>query len=232
MAAIPLSFFLESRAPISEQNVIASDAEQRLLLRLAQLSGSAKPVGHFAGLYYQTTQSAIHFYQGEQPSTRHFICQLELRFAEFFFNAVESEGRNEPHWKPYFEHRHLSPIQYFLLGANAHINGDIWRSIVADFSECEIRNQVRSFLQYSEGLRPIFDRVYEAALQYSPGLRWLDRVSFGATRWYGFRMLRQWRKRQIMLALQYYSQPLLFKLRYRLLQLRMAWLNKVILNLL
>ena len=68
--------------------------------------------------------------------------RLEADFAEYFFRAVNAHTMGTivpPEWKNYFNGNGLSPLQLKLIGANAHINGDIWQALVNSFSLEEIK---------------------------------------------------------------------------------------------
>lgn len=62
-----------------------------------------------------------------------FLADLDARFAELFFAAVEARARPAA-WEPLFDARRrkgIAPIQFALAGMNAHINRDLPVAIVA-----------------------------------------------------------------------------------------------------
>lgn len=224
-----------SFSSIADESLQLSEEETILVRKLFFYARTPTPICYFAALYLASTRGAIAFYATAPDSTRHFIQRLEISFADYFFQAVEpckQRLRRESHWAPYLRSGGLTPLQYCLLGANAHINGDISCSLINSFSEEEIRREAASFLQFENGLRPIYDALYELALSESRLVGYLHKLTHGRSREYGFGMLRRWRKRQVNLALLYYSRPVLYKWKKRLLRCRMWWLNRIIIGIL
>lgn len=205
-----------------------------LLGKLELLATHPGEVRHFAALYRATTIEAIRFFAGHDEATRQFIRRLEWRFAGHFFQAVYGNGEAEHyprHWRTYFEKESLSPLQYCLLGANAHINGDIWRSLTEAFSLEEIQKYYPAFLDYEKGLWPTYRALYHYARQHHPILQWMHIITAGLSRHLGFSLLRQWRKRQVKLALLYYLSPSLFQKKQKKLERRMKWIEWMIVKL-
>jgi hypothetical protein len=66
-----------------------------------------------------------------------FLDALDVRFANFYFDACAKVLRGEPcppAWAPLLEHRdrnHVAPVQFALAGMNAHINHDLPLAVVA-----------------------------------------------------------------------------------------------------
>ena len=224
-----------SFSSIADESVQLSEEETILVRKLFFYAGTTTPVRYFAALYLASTRGAIEFYANAPASTRLFIQRLEICFADYFFRAVEPcehQEKRDSHWMPFLRSDGLTPLQYCLLGANAHINGDISCSLIHSFSAEEIQQEAASFLRYEDGLRPIYDALYDRALYDSRLVGYLHLLTRGRSRGYGFGMLRRWRKRQVELALLYYSRPGLYKWKKRLLRCRMWWLNRIIIGIL
>ncbi len=232
MSAAILSFTEPIHANFSDTGISVS--EQVLLRKLESLASHSGEVKHFAALYRATTLEAIRFFAQHHEGSRQFIRSLEWRFAEHFFRAVQGDIKSThypSHWRPYFENTSLSPLQYCLLGANAHINGDIWRSLTETFSFEEIQEHYRAFLDYEKGLWPTYLTLYEYGRQHNPLIQWLHIASLGFSRNLGFSLLRHWRKRQVKLALLYYQSPSLFQKEQKKLERRMKWIEWMIVKL-
>lgn len=232
MPAATLPFTERFHAQFSDTGIPVS--AQLLLGKLELLATHPGGVRHFAALYRATTIEAIRFFAGHDEATRQFIRRLECRFAEHFFEAVHDDCRADHyprHWRPYFENASLSPLQYCLLGANAHINGDIWRSLTETFSLEEIQKHYPAFLDYEKGLWPTYLTLYEYGRQHHPQIQWLHIASLGFSRNLGFSLLRHWRKRQVRLAILYYQSPSLFQKKQKKLERRMKWIEWMIVKL-
>jgi hypothetical protein len=89
-------------------------------------------VACFTSLYLAVT-TRVHERLGDVTfGDPHFVSQLDVRFAELFFAAVEASERGTDTvpraWRPLFEARArkgVAPLQFALAGMNAHINRDL-----------------------------------------------------------------------------------------------------------
>ena len=211
----------------------ATCAWPELLSRMNDLAGSSQPTAHFVQLYKRTTEQAALFYEDTDRETREFIEQLQTRFAAIFFEAwyLNEAGAAVPgHWQMFFHCRNLKPVQYSLLASNAHVNGDVCEALTDKFTEEEIRRQYTSFLCYNKGLLPVYDEFYQQVFQCSTSVRILHYLSAGLSKRYGYRCLRQWRRRQIELALLHYRHPTRFRLRMKWHRIKMKIIDQLIIH--
>jgi Family of unknown function (DUF5995) len=114
-----------------------------------------------------------------------FVERLAVVFAQFYLEAYAAAGAREwvsKAWAPLFECRsekHIAPIQFALVGMNAHINNDLPWALMQTWDEFELEPQEDSaeFRDYQR-VNGILARVQgevRATLE-SGFLRWLDRV--------------------------------------------------------
>lgn len=205
--------------------------ESDLVRKLDSLQKENSISKHFAKLYLKTTKNAIDFFSNESEPAKNFIRRLELRFAGYFFEAVNdysNNGKVNTHWQHYFSDTGFSPLQYQLIGANAHINGDIWKAMVNEFTLQEIQVNKSHYFRYNAGLRLIYDDVYASARRSKFLVRLIDKLSFGISKWYGNLMLRRWRKRQVKLAVLYFTHPKKFERKLLKLKKKMKRLDHMI----
>ncbi len=210
-----------------------SDSEINLLKKLDSIAQSSSVSSHFAKLYLETTIEAISFFQKEDTEKRSFIQRLEQSFAHYFFNAAEACKKGEkisPVWKTYYEKQALKPLQYELLGINAHINGDIWQALVKEFSLQEILEYRKTFLQFQKGLGGIYRNFHKRAKQENRRIKTLHNLSLGFDYVYGRLMLKRWRNRQIRLAEWYFDKPEKLKVELIKLYKKMNRINRLILG--
>lgn len=210
-----------------------SETELKLLQRLDSIAQSSSIPRHFANLYRETTVEAITFFQHEDQEKKSFIQRLEQSFASYFFTAAEAFKKGEkisPVWLAYYADTTLKPLQYELLGINAHINGDIWQALVNEFTFNEIRENRKTFLRFQKGLTVIYRNFHEKAKQENRRIKMLHTLSLGLDRLYGKLMLMHWRNRQLRLAEWHFNKP--EKLKYVLLRLnmKMGRINQLILR--
>ncbi len=190
-------------------NAQEKDPGIRLALQLDSIAVSADPASHFASLYTETVLISLQHYQQADTREKDFIQRFEQTFAGFFFRAAASKGRgpgSEP-WQLYFSDSTLSPLQYQLLGINAHINADLSAALTGVFSEEELQAHKKTFIRFQAGLRKQFRHFYDEHVQSTNLTRFLDKLTLGMTRSYGSVMMAGWRKRQFRLALWKFTNP-------------------------
>jgi len=139
--------------------------------------GEADGVACFTRLYLAVTQGVAARLAGVEFADPAFLAQLDVRFADLFFAAIE---RPTPAWAPLFESRTrkgIAPLQFALAGMNAHINRDLPVALVATCEAAGIALEEGS-PQHADFIRVngILAAVEaEVKKQYVPRrLRWLD----------------------------------------------------------
>ncbi len=210
-----------------------SETEISLLIKLDSIAQSKTISSHFAKLYRETTIEAINFFLNEDQQKKTFIQRLENSFASYFFNAAEAYNRGEKIssvWQTYYEKPDLKPLQYELLGINAHINGDIWQALVKEFSLQEIQENRKTFLQFQKGLAIIYRNFHETAKLKNRRIRMLNNFSLGLDQFYGRLMLKRWRNRQIRMAEWHFRKPEKLKHGLVKLDMKMNRINRLILR--
>lgn len=208
-----------------------SDAEKGLLQKLDAIQNGYNVSKHFAGLYFTTTQKAIGFFKDKPLETKNFIEKLETSFAALFFRSVDSFDQKKmipDEWKGYFNDSSLSPLQYKLLGINAHINGDIWQALVSAFTHEEIEKGKESYFDFQKGLVQQYREFYNESLRSSVKVRLLHDATAGLDKLYGKLMLKHWRERQIKLALLFYTDKEKFSVALERLHKKMNRINQLI----
>jgi hypothetical protein len=131
-------------------------------------------------------------------------------------------------WSTYFSDTSFSEAQYFLLGANAHINGDIWKALTTEFSLEEIQKNKAQYFSFYKGLKKIYNDVYNKTIVSTKKAELLHHLSFGFDKFYGKIMLKRWRKKQMQLAILYFTDKHRFEKKLRKLKIKMANLDRII----
>jgi len=146
---------------------------QALLAPLAPADG----VACFTRLYLAVTEGVAERLAGVEFADPTFLSQLDVRFADLFFAAVE---RPTPAWAPLFESRTrkgIAPLQFALAGMNAHINRDLPVALVATCEAAGVALEEGSpqhadFVRVNGVLAAV---EAEVKAQYVPHrLHWLD----------------------------------------------------------
>jgi hypothetical protein len=140
----------------------------------------------FARLYREVTEGVAAELGRQGFADSRFLETLDVRFADLFFSALESYGRDpagaSSAWAPLFAQRSqpgIAPIQFALAGMKAHINRDLPVALIETCRELG--------LDLGEGSREHddFERIdtllahVEARVksQYVTGwLAWVDRL--------------------------------------------------------
>ena len=139
--------------------------------------GKADGVACFTRLYLAVTQGVAARLAGVEFADPAFLAQLDVRFADLFFAAIE---RPTPAWAPLFQSRTrkgIAPLQFALAGMNAHINRDLPVALVATCEAAGIALEEGSpqhadFVRVNGVLAAV---EAEVKAQYVPRrLRWLD----------------------------------------------------------
>ena len=195
---IPLALCISINC-FSQQELISS----ALITRLDSIRMSTGKASYFAELYLQTTMAAEMYIQTLPSEERQLMKKLEQNFASYFFRAVEADnsGNEVPdEWKNYFNGKQLSGLQRKLMGANAHINGDICQALVSSFSLEEIKMLKPVYKKYNKTINKVFGDLFESAIGSHKRLRNLHSITLGLDKVYGKMMLQKWRNRQLRLA--------------------------------
>lgn len=211
-----------------------SPGEISLLEKLDSVGKSVSPASHFAKIYITATANAIHFWQTRTEEEKKLNRRFETRFASYFFSAADSFNNRKKipeEWSLYFQASDTSLLQYHLLGINAHINGDIWKTLTAEFSSGELKLYKNSFLAFNKTLNKQYYSLYEKLLMQNRRMRFLHQITNGMDRWYCSQMLLKWRKRQMKLAEFYYSKPALFLRKEKSLSKKKLRLDKAIIKI-
>lgn len=200
-----LLFFNSGQSLTAQEN----DPDIRLAMQLDSMAATPDIHRHFAKIYSASVIRSIQHYQEASASEQYFIRRFEYLFAGYFFRAAASRGQGpgSEAWKAYFLDSTLSPLQYQLLGINAHINADLSVALIEGFSTEELKTHKKTLLRFQDGLRKQFSLFYEENRQATPLTRLLHQLSFGLARPYGTLMMYHWRKRQFRLAIWHTTRP-------------------------
>lgn len=219
-----------SRFPAFSQQ---DEAMASLLQKLDSVQGSPSISRHFASLYLKVSVKAAWHYSGAKKDIQQLMSRFEERFAGYFFMASEAYEKKEEipaAWKTYYSDSNRSKLQYFLLGANAHINGDIWKTLTNEFSPEELKKFRTPYYRFYRKLKEELLFVHGTMLDSVSGTRFLHDLSLGLDRHYAKWMFQHWRKRQLKLSILWFTDKEKFTVKLNALQKKMAALDKLILQ--
>jgi hypothetical protein len=188
-------------------------AQQRynaaLLDTLQEISNSNSIAKHFGKLYYEAIE-ATNKYAAKQPdSVRNFIFGFESLFAPAFFSSYHKQvsySAQTNGWQFYYSDTSLNEMQYKFIGMNTHINGDMWLALKDKYDYDSLKKYHKPLIQFQKVLNVFFDSIYVTTRHYKK-LKRLRFFTLGMDRNIGRHMVLSWRKKQVGLAMLYYSDP-------------------------
>ena len=141
-----------------------------LMQSIDSLTIAADGLHWFNGLYHSVTQAVEARIQAGGFSDAVFLAQLDVQFANLYFNALRSSLTGEPLpacWNALFSVRSLptlTRIQCALAGINAHINHDLPIAIVNTCQAASLAPQ-HSCVEYADytSLNATLDSLIEQA---------------------------------------------------------------------
>src|SRR5689334_13913371 len=104
--------------------------------------GHSPSIGRYFGdLYYRFLLLVEEQLKRSDTATERLVRNFESVFAKFFIDACIAYKNGEQiqltEWRKYFSDSTLQPIQYYLLGANAHLNGGLSSAIAGSYTPDE-----------------------------------------------------------------------------------------------
>jgi hypothetical protein len=185
--------------------------------KIDSISRSAGAAACFAKVYSQAMIHIAGQMKTMDPDIQFFIQRFESGFAEYFLSAVNdhvhSSLSTESEWSCFFSSPEAGPWQLVLLGVNAHVNINIWQTLVTNFSKREIRQYKKPLLAFQAAVAKVFYPFFDTVLTHSRYLRFLHFFSLGLDKKFGKHILYKWRRRNVKLALLYYTHPRKFERR-------------------
>jgi uncharacterized protein DUF5995 len=218
-----------------ETEVSASD---RLLFSLVKqidsVSHTNSMASHFAKIYTASMGNINVQLQGLDSGAQAFVKKFETSFISYFLEANTEFNRGElpteSVWSFYFSHPEAEPWQLTLIGVNAHINGDIWKGLVSNFSATEIDRYKKTLLSFQSSISKAFQPFFEELIEQSAYLKFVNAFTKGTARYYGEWLIYNWRLRQINLAMTYSTDPRKFKERFTAIHRKKDKIDRLILR--
>ena len=168
----------------------------------------------FGNLYYDTTNSINKQLEVLDDTTRELTLRFQQKFSEYFLDHCNWNVCPSSNWYVYAKDS-LHPLQYYLLGLNAHINGDMWQALTDCFSEDELEQYQQALLQFQSAITTVYDQYYSLSLTGNIFLRTIHFFSMGLSRKIGNRYIYKCRDLQVKLALLYFRDKNKFEQKLR-----------------
>ena len=164
---------------------------------------------YFGELYHRFLTGIEEQLSTRDTTAKKLVRRFENVFADYYINACKSYLNKEKidlqEWQTYFSDSTLKPIQYLLLGANAHLNGGLWNALVNSFTAEEMKQLQPEFHIFKKTLNKTYHVVYQEGTEH-PKLNKISKAVLGMDKLLGNFYLYKWRKRQMRIARLYWSQ--------------------------
>ncbi len=171
------------------------------LYQLDSIGASPSVSQHFGKLYADFLRLVEKRLEKADTMVKRLLRVFEEVFAQFFIDAAEDFAHHKPirhpSWKKYFEDTTLSSAQYFLLGANAHLNGQLSMAIYNSYSPHEWKLLKSHYDLFNKCLNETYRHVYRETIYEHPRAQTLHLITFGLDKILGNYFLYKWRKRQM-----------------------------------
>lgn len=172
--------------------------------QLYQLDSLSRTDGigrHFGLLYFDFLNLVEKQLEKADTLTTRLLRHFEQVFAQFYIDACSAhENKKEiplPAWRTYFTDTRLQFYQYYLLGANAHLNGGLSEAIADSYTPAEWSYLKKKYVLFNKCLNKTYHRVYKETMENSKRARLLAFVTLGLAKPVGQYFLFKWRKRQM-----------------------------------
>jgi hypothetical protein len=199
------------------------------------MSHTGKPGNHFARIYTASMSQINQQLTNMDSGAQNFVKKFEISFIGYFLEAAAQFEKNgnlpaESIWHFYFINDKAQPWQLTLIGINAHVNGDIWKALVKNFSAGEIRRYKKNLLSFQASLSKTFQPLFDQLLDESSYLRFMNAFTKGSAKLYGEWLIYNWRLRAINLAILYFEDPEKFKKKMKAVDRKRHKIDRAILS--
>jgi Family of unknown function (DUF5995) len=174
------------------------------LYQLDSIGKTSSITRHFGKLYFQFLQLVEEQLATADTATQRLARNFEAVFAQFYIDACVAYEKHLPiplpAWRAYFTDSTLESYQYYLLGANAHLNGGLSEAIAASYTPEQWKWIKKKYPLFNSCLNKTFRYVYKETIDNNKRARTLHALLLGTDRMLGQYYLYKWRKRQMRLT--------------------------------
>ncbi|MFI5132102.1 MAG: DUF5995 family protein [Chitinophagales bacterium] len=208
---------------------------RQYILKVDSISHTNSQGSHFARIYTESMRNIGDQMTAMDSGAQNFIKKFEISFIGYFLEANNEFGTKgqlpaESVWNFYYSHPGAQPWQLMLIGVNAHVNGDIWKGLVKNFSVAEIMQYKKTLLSFQSSISKAFQPLFDDILMQSAYLRFINGFTNGSAKLYGEWLIYNWRLRQINLAILYFEDNEKFKKKLRAIDKKRQKIDKAIIS--
>jgi hypothetical protein len=173
--------------------------------KLDSIAHQSNIAQHFAFIY--TNSDSILDNQIRQSDTA--LADFSIRFADKFMDKFiyasdcYAQGKAIPAvWQSYFSNNSYNELTYWLLGINAHINGDMAITLASNFSLEELKKNRKGLIGYNVSFDYYTQWVLQKAAKENERFKRLHHLSLGLDKVYAKFSIHKWRKRAYETAIK------------------------------
>jgi len=204
------------------------------LYQLDSIGKSSSFTRHFGELYFQFLGLVDNQLRKADTPTYRLVRHFQAVFARFYIDACDSfyqkKQISDPAWRTYFSDTTLTAAQYYLLGANAHLNGQLAEAIGNSYTPEEWKQLKKKYKLFNKCLNETYRYVFRETLRSSERTRWFHILSLGFDRITGSYYLYKWRKRQMRLTEYYFAGSVRYKKLFEKINSKKERIDKLVLT--
>jgi len=188
---------------------------QQVINRIDSIANTAGIASHFCKTYSRSMQNIRGQMKGMDSGAQIFIKRFEIRFAAYFLQPWNEYLRgtlsDTSVWNSYYSGKAVYAWQYVLLGVNAHVKGDMWKALVNEFSEKEMGQNKKLFISFQTSISKNYDVFFDELMAQNGYVRFINAFTKGLAKFTGEKVIAKWRRRQVKLAILFYSNAKKFR---------------------
>jgi hypothetical protein len=192
-----------------QSNAQNSDPLVHTLSQLDSIQHSNTIAKYFGGLYVNFLLTIETQLKSDDSTDKEMARKFEQVFAHYFIDASHAYETGHPiaspYWEAYFADTTLDILQYKLLGANAHLNGELWQALTYSFTAEEMKRFRPQFGIFRKTMNKLYTPIYREGYKENDKLLFLHIASIGTVKWVGNVYLYKWICRQMKLAQLYWA---------------------------
>lgn len=155
---------------------------------------------HFGKVYYDLLLLINEQFTTTDTATQRLVQYFEADFAASYINACivyqDKTGEQSPAWGNYFADTSLTPVQYKLLGANAHLNGGFLETVTRYYQKEQWEVLDKNHALFATCLNKTYKQLYKEAFRNSNKIKALAFFTLGIDKLAGLYYLHKWTNRQ------------------------------------
>jgi len=192
-------------------NCVTDNRFETSIRRIDSIARTGEVASTFCSVYSEAMKIISLDIRGKDSNYIKFVNAFVASFSNYFLKSYYSEKSGQlpasSSWKAYYDHPNAKNWQLVIAGTNAHINSDMWHSLIDNFTEEDIRANKKNFLTVQKSITKLYMSFFDSLNIESPLFRTVNKFTKGIPGIIGIQFVNKWRHRQIKLAILFYHNP-------------------------